>query len=240
MKGRNLIWLQLVVLGLTVGILGITQLRPQDNIAEALQSEPPVSQAQTMSNLLESNAALAQEAHNLEGQLSKYSQGVKGSNLEALVSDINRFKAVNGLVEVWGPGVEVVVGASIKQEEAHDIINELRNAGAEALSLNGQRLVTTSAVTQSQDRAGLLVDGTALTPPYVFGAIGDVQTMEAAVERKGGVVPLLRYTYRESKISVLRVKRLLLPIYQGKYIYRFARPAEQQSTDPGLRVNPHS
>ncbi len=227
MKETNLIWLQLAVLGLTVGILGITQLSPQDNIAEALQSESPVSQAQTISNLLESNAALAQEVHNLQGELSEYNQGVKSSNLETLVSEVNRFKAVNGLVEVWGPGVEVVVGASIKEEEAQDIINELRNAGAEGLALNGQRLVASSVVIQSQDQAGLLADGLALNPPYVFQAIGDVQTIEVAVERKGGVVPLLRYAYREGTISVRRLNPMVLPIYQGRYVYRFARPAEE-------------
>ena len=227
MNGRNVGLLLLAVLGLVAAILGVTQIHTQAFIAQALQSESPMNQAQTISNLLESNNALAQETQNLEDQLSKYNQEVYRSGLETLVSDLNRYKVVNGLVEVWGPGIEVVVEAGIKAEEALDIINELRNAGAEGLALNGQRLVASSVVIQSQDRAGLLVDGVALIPPYVFQAIGDVQTMDVAVERKGGIVPLLRSTYRQSTISVLRVNLTVLPIYQGRYVYRFARPAEQ-------------
>lgn len=227
MNGRNVVLILLAVLGLVVGSIGVTQIHTQAYIAQALHSESPVNQAQTISNLLESNNALAQETQNLEDQLSKYRQGEDHSGLETLVSDLNRYKAVNGLVEVWGPGAEVVVRAAIKPEEALDIINELRNAGAEGFALNGQRLVASSVVIQRQDRAGLLVDGVALIPPYVFQAIGDVQTMAVAVERKGGVVPLMRNTYRESTISVLRVNLMVLPKYQGRYVYRFARPAEQ-------------
>lgn len=227
MNGTNPRLLLLAVLGLLAGILGVTQIPTRGFIAQALQSESPVNQAETISNLLESNIALAQETQDLEDQLSQYSQGVNRSGLETLVSGLNRYKVVNGLVEVWGPGVEVEVNASIKPEEALDIINELRNAGAEGLALSGQRLVASSVVVQNQDRAGLLVDGVALIPPYVFQAIGDVQTMDVAVERKGGMAPLLRNIYRESTITVLRVNLMVLPIYQGGYVYRFARPAEQ-------------
>ena len=226
MKMRIAVWLQLGILGLVIGLLGVTQFRTQSNIAKAIQEQSPVNQAQVISNLLEANTALDREVQSLEEQLAKYSQGLERSGLEALVGDLNRLKVVNGLVEVWGPGVEVSVGARFQAEEAHDIINELRNAGAEALSLNGQRLIAGSILSQSQDREGLVLDGTTLSPPYVFQALGDVQTMEVALERKGGIIPLLRYTYPQSRINVLRVDRMVLPVYQGKYVYRFARPAE--------------
>ena len=226
MKGRIAVWLQLGILGLVIGLLGVTQFRTQSNIAKAIQEQSPVNQAQVISNLLEANTALDREVQSLEEQLAKYSQGLERSGLEALVGDLNRLKVVNGLVEVWGPGVEVSVGARLQAEEAHDIINELRNAGAEALSLNGQRLIAGSILSQSRDREGLVLDGTTLSPPYVFQALGDVQTMEVALERKGGIIPLLRYTYPQSRINVLRVDRMVLPVYQGKYVYRFARPAE--------------
>lgn len=226
MAGRRRAWLQLAVFGLIVGVLGVTQFKTQLNITKELQTQSPVNQAQTISNLLESNSALAQQVRSLQGQLDKYSQGSTTSGLETLVSDVNRFKVANGLVEVWGPGVEVTVsGTRIKPEDVHDIINELRNAGAEALSLNGQRLVTNSVV-MTDDAGGLRLDGTALTAPYVFQAIGDTQTMEVALERKGGIVSLLRFTYADGSIGVRRVTRMALPIFQGSFVYRFAKPAD--------------
>ncbi|MDP2727502.1 MAG: DUF881 domain-containing protein [Dehalococcoidia bacterium] len=224
MKGKASVWIQLGILGLVVGLLGVTQFRAQTNIVKKIQAESPVNQAEAISNLLEANAALDRQVRSLEEQLAKYSQGADRSGLEALVTDLNRLKVFNGLVEVWGPGVEVIVGNQLRPEEAQDIINELRNAGSEALSLNGQRLVSTSVV--SQDRDNLLVDDTVLTLPNVFQAIGDVQTMQVALERKGGIIPLLRVTYPDSRITVTRVSRMVLPVYQGKYVYRFARPAE--------------
>lgn len=224
MKFKITVWVQVGIVGLVVGILGVTQFRTQDNILKALQTENPINQAQAISNLLEANAALVREVRSLEAQLDKYSQGLERSGLEALVADLNRLKVLNGLVEVWGPGVEVSVGGRLLAEEVHDIINELRNAGAEAMSINGQRLVASSIV--NQDRGDLVVDGTTLTPPYVFQSIGDIQTMEVALERKGGIIPLLRHTYPDSRITVIRVTRMILPVYQGRYVYRFARQAE--------------
>lgn len=224
MKFKITVWVQLGIVGLVVGILGVTQFRTQNNILMALKTENPINQAQAISNLLEANANLDREVNSLGEQLNKYSQGLDRSGLEALVTDLNRLKVLNGLVEVWGPGVEVSVGGRLLAEEAHDIINELRNAGAESMSINGQRLVASSTV--NQDRENLVVDGTALTPPYVFQSIGDVQTMEVALERKGGIIPLLRHTYPDSRITVIRVTRMILPVYQGRYVYRFSRQAE--------------
>ncbi|MDP2937248.1 MAG: DUF881 domain-containing protein [Dehalococcoidia bacterium] len=224
MKFKITVWVQLGIVGLVVGILGVTQFRTQNNILMALKTENPINQAQAISNLLEANANLDREVNSLGEQLNKYSQGLDRSGLEALVTDLNRLKVLNGLVEVWGPGVEASVGGRLLAEEAHDIINELRNAGAEALSINGQRLVASSIV--DQGRGDLVVDGTTLTPPYVFQSIGDVQTMEVALERKGGIIPLLRHTYPDSRITVIRVTRMILPVYQGRYVYRFARQAE--------------
>ena len=224
MKGKASVWVQVGLLGLVVGLLGVTQFRTQTNILKALQAESPVSQAAAVSSLLEANASLALEVRSLQEQLAKYISGEDRSGLEALVADLNRMKVANGLIEVWGPGVEASGGAEIQPEEAQDIINELRNAGAEAISLNGQRLVASSVVTRGP--GGLMVDQTSLERPYVFQAIGDVQTMDVALERKGGIVPLLRFTYPESIILVTRVTRMVLPVYQGTYVFRYAKPAE--------------
>ncbi len=224
MKKKQIIWLQLGLLGLIVGLLGVTQFRTQANILKALQAESPVNQAAAVADLLEANAALAQEVRTLEDQLTKYNSGDDRSGLEALVTDLNRLKVVNGLIEVWGPGVEVLVGTEIQPEEAHDIINELRNSGAEAIAIDNQRLVASSTVTRVG--RGLAVDSIPVDAPYVFRAIGDVQTMEVALERKGGVIPLLRYSYPNSSIVVTHASRIVLPVRQGRYEYRFARPVD--------------
>lgn len=224
MKGKKSIWIQVGLMGLVVGLLGVTQFRTQADITKALQTESPVNQAASVSNLLEANAALAREVQSLEQQRNQYTSSVDRSGLEALVADVNRLRVANGLIEVWGPGVEVSVAANILPEEAQDIINELRNAGAEGMAISGQRLVANSVITRAQ--AGLMVGTAPVEAPYVFQAIGDSQTMEVALERKGGIIPLLRFTYPDSRISVMRVQRMVLPVYQGRYEYRFARPDE--------------
>ena len=67
-----------------------------------------------------------------------------------------------------------------------DVIEELRDAGAETLELAGVRLGATSWVADAS--GGLAVDGHSVTSPYVIQAIGDPATMEKALEIPGGIV----------------------------------------------------
>jgi len=129
---------------------------------------------------------------------------------------------LNGLVELTGPGVEVIVSAPPSVEEMHDLINELRNAGAEAIALNGQRIVTHSVLLPVEE--GFLLEGELLTPPYRFVAIGHSETLERALERKGGVIALLR-TYRpDLTVLVQRHERVLVPVYERERTFQYARP----------------
>jgi uncharacterized protein YlxW (UPF0749 family) len=202
----------------------VSQFRTQSNIAKALQVQAPMNQAQVISNLLESNASLEQEVRTLEEQLRKYQEAWDKSGLEAMVAEMNRLKVVNGLVEVTGPGIEVLVDGEIRVEEMQDIVNELRNAGAEALALGGRRLVFNSVIAGGEE--GLTLNGEPLPRPYLLQAIGDGETIQHALERKGGMIPLLRFNHPGLRIYVSKVDSLRLPVYQGSYVFRFASPAE--------------
>ena len=92
-----------------------------------------------VADLVESNARLREEISALSDQLDEL-QAVEGGGalLQSLVDEVNYLRIVNGQVAVSGPGIEVVIEGDISVLDLHDLINELRNAGAEALALNGE------------------------------------------------------------------------------------------------------
>ncbi|MBI3977570.1 MAG: DUF881 domain-containing protein [Chloroflexi bacterium] len=215
---------QLWVTGLCflLGLLLVVQLRTQRGIAKQIQTQSPLDQARVISDLLDNNTRLYRQIDELEVQIAKSQFSSAESNLKALVADLNRLRAVNGLVEVAGPGVEIRVGGEISAADMQDLLNELRNAGAEAISLNDSRIVVSSVALA--DRGSLAVNGQRLKAPYVLRAIGHPETLDRAIERKGGLVPILRYNYPSVPISLVRSERLVLPISEGKARFAIARP----------------
>lgn len=93
-----------------------------------------------------------------------------------------------GTVAATGPGVLVTIEDpehSVTADVLLDTMQELRDAGAEAMQVGEVRLVAASYFTDSDD--GVLADGHPLRAPYVFRAIGDPHTLADAMTIPGGV-----------------------------------------------------
>ncbi|MCP2265416.1 Uncharacterized conserved protein YlxW, UPF0749 family [Promicromonospora thailandica] len=100
---------------------------------------------------------------------------------------------LSGRLPAQGPGVQIHVADGARPLEAQVLFNlleELRNAGAEAIEMNGVRLVTTSYFVDSG--GGVVLDGAAVASPYEWTVIGDPQTIDRALEIPGGALPRVR------------------------------------------------
>lgn len=200
----------LTVVCMVFGVLLMTQFRTQGKIAKNLLAESSADQAQIISNLYDANLTLRKEVDALEAQLRASDQSSAQARAAELSADLQKFRIVNGAAPAVGPGIELTIDADVRREDVQDLINELRNAGAEALSVNGLRVTFRTAVTT--DRGAVVVDGRRLVAPYVFSAVGAPETLERALTRKGGLVTYVQTTYPEGKIRVEKVEKLSLPI----------------------------
>lgn len=99
-----------------------------------------------------------------------------------------------GTLPVEGPGITLRVtdpGGGVQALTLFHVLEELRNAGAEAVELSGQRL-TASTWFADASGPGVVVDDTLLTPPYEWVAIGDPQTLAVALDIPGGALASIR------------------------------------------------
>ncbi|MFD0077994.1 DUF881 domain-containing protein [Streptomyces sp. NPDC127166] len=97
-----------------------------------------------------------------------------------------------GTVAAEGPGITLTVGdptGAVESDMLLDAIQELRAAGAEAIQVNGVRVVADSYFTGSGD--DMRIDGTKVAAPYVFKVIGKPEDLEPALNIPGGVVQTL-------------------------------------------------
>lgn len=214
--------LLLTAVCMALGALLVVQLRKQQESRLPARSE---DWAWVVADLVESNVRLREEIKMLQMQLAEL-QDVQGGGpvLQSLVDEVNQLRIINGLVEVSGPGIEILIAGPVSVLDLHDLINETRNAGAEALSLNGHRLVAWSAI--STDGESVTVDGQAVQAPYRVQAIGDARVLETALVRPGGILGLLAQSRGGISTAVQQKERLTLPVCRKAVQFVYARHLE--------------
>jgi uncharacterized protein YlxW (UPF0749 family) len=200
----------LTIVCFIVGALLMIQFRTQGHISKVLVNDTGADQTAIISNLYDSNLDLRREVEKLHAQQAEYASSFTQSDLADMVGELNKLRVFNGTGQVSGQGVELSVGAQIRAEDVQDLTNELRNAGAEAIAVNDQRMVASSAI--STYKGQVVIDRVIVDPPYVFRAIGPASTLEGALQRKGGMLSYLRNTYPEAEITLTRQPKLTLPM----------------------------
>jgi uncharacterized protein YlxW (UPF0749 family) len=223
MKSRSAQWL-LTIVCFVLGLLLVAQFRTQWMAGGYILSASSADQLIIISSLVENNARLREEMEALQEQLDEYQQTAGRAVLEALVEELNKVRIINGLVEVSGAGVEVSIDGPIGVLDLQDLINELRNAGAEALAVGGERLTLYSVIASPEDGA-IAVNGMRLSRPYILQAIGHPETMETALLRSGGLIATLEHNYEGLTVSVIRREKMVLPVYKGAIEFVYASPA---------------
>lgn len=198
---------------LLLGLLVMAQFHTYGLGNKARASVSSADQSIILSSLVEANASLRTEIDSLEAQMNRYQSLNSSGLLETLVEELNRLKIVNGLIQVSGPGITVRVAGPLSVLNAQDLVNELRNAGAEAMALNGERLILWSSLA-ADDEGWLTVDGKRIASPYVFQAIGDGETLETALIRSGGLAATLEHSYEGLQIKIQRHDKLVLPVHR--------------------------
>ncbi len=154
--------LALFVVCVLLGLLLMVQFRTQSKLAKYL-AESPADQTAIIGSLYESNLALRQEVDRLRAQAAEQEHNRDADQAATLLAELEKLRLINGLTEASGPGVEVRITADLRAEDVLDLLNELRNAGAEAIAINGERVVLSTPVVATA--GGVMVNGVALRRP---------------------------------------------------------------------------
>jgi uncharacterized protein YlxW (UPF0749 family) len=179
-----------------LGIAIVTQVRQNDS-GDSLETARPADLLVLLDSLQQREAALNTEVADLQRALA--SLQASGSSDQAAIENARaRLAALSiliGSVPAMGPGVTLTIddaAVGVAPETMLDVINELRNAGAEAMEVQGgagdpKISVRVGLDTWVVGRPGALeIDGLILNPPYTVVAIGDPPTLAAAMNIPGG------------------------------------------------------
>jgi uncharacterized protein YlxW (UPF0749 family) len=176
------------VVALLVGFLFVVQLRSQAVVVRHLAGQDNTTIALLINNLNRGNTALLEEIFALESRRTRLRGDLTTGqgDPQELERETTRLRIVNGTVGVHGAGIVLRLDGSLYDFELQDTINNLRNAGAEALSLNSHRIVGRTAI---RGQAGdLRIDGLQARSPFVLKVIGEAQALYDAAQLSLGAL----------------------------------------------------
>ena len=160
------------LIALLVALVATIQIRSQAEVERSLVGVDPTSLAFLIDDLHRANESLEVEKADLARRRATLQSGQTGAADQVLRDEAERLRAIEGLVPVQGPGVVMVIDASgLTALDLQDALNNLSAAGAEAIDVNGHRVVTGVPVAQTTN--GVAVDGNVIVSPWTISVIGD-------------------------------------------------------------------
>lgn len=182
------------------------------------------------------NEGLRSRNEELQAQLSEYKEAV--DDIEKLEQTILREKEraelIAGLVDVKGAGVVVSIDGDISVWARRpggliDLINELKAAEAQAISIQDERIVAMTEIkVLNDDFTKWMINGRNFSPPFTIKAIGDPDKLDNSLHMIGGILEVLRRSgYR---ISVEKKDEIIIPAVRddGSVLkYNLLKPVEE-------------
>ncbi|NUR70172.1 MAG: DUF881 domain-containing protein [Hamadaea sp.] len=184
-----------IVIAVLVGLLGfalIVQVRgtSEDSTLASARTDDLV---RILSDLDSNENRVRQEIADLEQLKRELTAGSESADAARTAAEqrADELGILAGTLPAEGTGLTVRFSGQIRASRILDAVEELRNAGAEAMQISsgGGQAVRIIVSTYFQDAdGGLNVGGTKLTGPYTITVIGDPATMKTALNIPGGVV----------------------------------------------------
>jgi uncharacterized protein YlxW (UPF0749 family) len=179
------------------------------------------------------------EKEELEKEVNKFNELDEEQIIKELESNIEKVKVYSGLTDLTGPGVIIIINDSkviVQNREAsslivHDfdiqnIITDLKNSGAEAISVNEERVVVGKSKIKCAGPT-IQINDKVVGQPFIIKAIGDKYFLEAAINSPNGYASVLREW--DIFIEVNTSVNVRIPKYDGELGFNYLENYEEEN-----------
>lgn len=219
---------------LALGLMLTLQFRNVQNYGGILSVQRAQELASELKDARAQRESLQEMVREYENRIKEYEESAARVSVvaEGMRDDLEKARLLAGLTDVEGPGIMVTLSETQQEPEFSifyihydkllKVLNELNAAGAEAVSINEQRVIATTEIRLAGSHIN--INYQRFAPPFVFKAVGDPQTLEAALKLKGGIAEELEY-YGIS-VAIKREQNLFIPRYGKVLEFEYAKPVE--------------
>lgn len=228
---------QAVILGIMCFILTIgicVQIKTVNSTGTTTSSNQELNNLKSqVLKTKEKYEASYEKLERVQEELEKTRNNVASNDeqLRSLEEQIKKYNTLLGASQVTGPGVTITVADAVVQDSllslidpiVHDvdileIVNELKNAGAEAIDVNGQRITANTSI--SCDGNVIVVNGEKISSPFIINAIGLPERM-ATLNRPGGYLSKMEESYIKTTFN--KSEKITIQKYIGGTSFKYAK-----------------
>ncbi|HMR01329.1 MAG TPA: DUF881 domain-containing protein [Candidatus Gracilibacteria bacterium] len=217
-----------VVTGLFIGALLTVQFQSSIPSSTFLSDELR-AQKDLIDGYVDDQGLLKSKIIGLRTEISEAQERAEASIQSANLETLKALKEEIGLTSLRGPGVEIVIDDGIfvnrdnpdtvSQSLVHasdlrDIVNILRTARVQAISINGQRVIATTSISSVGNT--ILVNNFHLLPPFTVSALGDPEVVMQRLNDPTALPDLAKRT-KDLNIQFMAQSKegILIPEYSG-------------------------
>ena len=216
---------QLTIAAVTIplGVLVVIQLRTQAS-STAFAGLSSQDLTVLVANLDDRNDQLRTEVATLERELGVLAQNTERGDVsvDELRADLRRVRLYAGIDPAMGQGVAVTVRGAIDGPGIEDLVNELRNAGAEAMAIDDVRLVP--GVVALGGAGAATLGSTPLEDPFTLNAIGAPDKLTGSLTRPRGIIAQLPATQPDESVEVTPLERIAVPAADRQLVPSHGHP----------------
>ena len=148
---------------------------------------------------------------------------------ELLDKELEQTNMLLGLTDVTGPGVVITMKNTMEIDytasNIRNLINELKYAGAEAISINGNRVINLTDIVEINDSYILMYGNVRLNSPYVVKAIGDTTYLTSTLNMKNtGFVDTMKSYGLDIKVE--EENKITIEKYKGNLENKYMKGEE--------------
>lgn len=190
-----------------------------------------------LTKLTNEKALLSSEIDVLEKKLKEIESTESKGNvvIKNLNEDLQKYKSFAGLTDVYGPGIEIFIdnpntelNSTLENNLVYDydllsnLINELNAAGAEAISINDQRILSQTEIRAAGEHIN--INKVPQTAPFIVKVIGDPTTLENALTSRFGIVSIIRE--KNYQLDIKKMEKTTINKYNGIIDFRYSNSVE--------------
>jgi len=223
-------------------LLGLTIMMQINNDAKNF-TFANVHTVSKISNQIESSREDIKDIRNLievkKNKLFEYKETIKNDKdlVDVLQKEIRKVRVQAGFSDLRGEGILIRMddnpndtGNNINFDIVHDvdlsvIVNDLTSAGAEGISINGKRVISTSEIVCVGPLIN--VNGEGVAAPFVIKAIGDKERLAAAVNAPNTYGYKIK-NYYGIEVTTLESEYILIPKYNDEINIKVAKPISEE------------
>ena len=223
----------IAIVCLVLGIMLAIQFKATKSYSLGYSPDRVEELAQKLSQVTEERDTMANEVASLQEKLSNIRKNDQA--MADLQQELQIYSMYGGLAPVQGAGIILTVndipgnsepGENPNNRIVHDLellllINELKASGAEAISINDERL------TMSEIRCAgtqILVNTNLIWPPFVISVIGNPEQLESGLNIPGGFLSTMKAIGYPTHIQ--KMEKIEIPPYTGRIKSSFMKPVE--------------